>query len=63
MCTHLWYRGHLNQYIVKNNNSPRPESFIEDWEMAQSMSPSDQDFFYRNIAAGAESGWDFSSRM
>jgi alpha,alpha-trehalase len=41
--------------------TPRPESYREDVELAlTSMQPSPQ--LYRNIRAAAESGWDFSSR-
>jgi alpha,alpha-trehalase len=42
-------------------DTPRPESYREDVELAMtSMQPSPQ--LYRNIRAAAESGWDFSSR-
>ena len=55
----------LNRYW-DNNNSPRPESYREDVRTADKAL---QDFpelrredIYRNLRAGAESGWDFSSR-
>ncbi|KAM9988691.1 hypothetical protein ACTFIY_004730 [Dictyostelium cf. discoideum] len=52
----------LNLYNV-SNNSPRPESYYEDFTDAQSFSNVEQkDYFYSSIASGAESGWDFSSR-
>lgn len=42
-------------------DTPRPESYREDVELAlTSMQPSPQ--IYRNLRAAAESGWDFSSR-
>ncbi len=42
-------------------DTPRPESYREDVELAMtSMQPAPQ--LYRNIRAAAESGWDFSSR-
>lgn len=42
-------------------DTPRPESYREDIELAlTSMQPSLQ--LYRNVRAAAESGWDFSSR-
>ncbi|MBK8563154.1 MAG: alpha,alpha-trehalase TreF [Saprospiraceae bacterium] len=42
-------------------DTPRPESYREDVELAMtSMQPSSA--LYRNIRAAAESGWDFSSR-
>ncbi|MEO7394121.1 MAG: alpha,alpha-trehalase TreF [Chitinophagaceae bacterium] len=50
----------LNRYWDENN-TPRPESFREDVELSH---PSSQDpkTLYRHLRAGAESGWDFSSR-
>jgi len=41
-------------------NAPRPESYVEDEETAHSAANPRQ--LYNDIAAGAESGWDFSSR-
>ena len=41
---------------------PRPESYREDYELAQSLPPERREAFYRNVKASAESGWDFSSR-
>ena len=40
---------------------PRPESYIEDVATAR-FSPQNAEDVYRHIRAGAESGWDFSSR-
>lgn len=34
----------------------------EDYEQAQLLPEKSRDFFYNNIKAGAESGWDFSNR-
>lgn len=34
----------------------------EDYLMAQRIPEKSRDFFYNNIKAGAESGWDFSNR-
>ncbi|PWK26393.1 alpha,alpha-trehalase [Arcicella aurantiaca] len=42
-------------------DTPRPESYREDVELAESL-PEHSDGFYRHIRAAAESGWDFSSR-
>lgn len=39
---------------------PREESFIEDLELKKKAS--DANHFYQNMRAGAESGWDYSSR-
>jgi alpha,alpha-trehalase len=41
---------------------PRPESFREDYAVGQSVPESGREAMYRNLRAGAESGWDFSSR-
>jgi alpha,alpha-trehalase len=67
----------LNRYFSENI-LPRPESFLEDFNSARPLkqcaassdnvnnsedyAPSCKQFFYQNIRAGAESGWDFSSR-
>ena len=50
----------LNRYWDEND-SPRPESFREDVELAH-QSKQEQKELYRHLRAGAESGWDFSSR-
>lgn len=49
----------LNRYYTASNH-PRPESFREDLELAGLADCAAS--FYADIAAGAESGWDFSSR-
>ena len=41
---------------------PRPESFREDYAVGQTVPASRREALYRNLRAGAESGWDFSSR-
>ena len=42
--------------------APRPESYREDFELAQSVPEAQREALYRNLRAAAESGWDFSSR-
>ena len=42
-------------------DTPRPESYREDVELAESLYEHSEGF-YRHIRAAAESGWDFSSR-
>lgn len=46
------------------SNGPRPESYAEDYSMAQKhfTNQIERDRFYGEIIAGAESGNDFSSR-
>lgn len=51
----------LNRYW-DDRPEPRPESYREDFELAQTVPPAQRAALYRNIRAGAESGWDFSSR-
>jgi alpha,alpha-trehalase len=50
----------LNRYYSENS-TPRPESYKEDSETANSANE-DKFEIYTYIRAGAESGWDFSSR-
>lgn len=41
---------------------PRPESYREDFSLAQRVPEARREALYRNLRASAESGWDFSSR-
>jgi alpha,alpha-trehalase len=50
----------LNRYWDESD-TPRPESYREDIELAKD-SPESSEGFFRHIRAAAESGWDFSSR-
>jgi len=52
--------GILNRYW-DNEDTPRPESWREDVELAETLAPA-RPGLYRDIRAAAESGWDFSSR-
>lgn len=51
----------LNRYF-DNKSTPRPESLHEDTETARSAIERDKDRLFLHLRAGAESGWDFSSR-
>ena len=51
----------LNRYW-DDRPEPRPESYREDYELAQRLPVAQREALYRNIRASAESGWDFSSR-
>ncbi len=51
----------LNRYW-DDRPEPRPESYREDYELAQTVPAGEREALYRNIRASAESGWDFSSR-
>ncbi len=55
----------LNRYW-DDNATPRPESYREDVKTAEKAVSENPDLtkeeVYRNLRAGAESGWDFSSR-
>jgi alpha,alpha-trehalase len=50
----------MNRYWDENDTA-RPESYREDTELSQQSSQDPQQLF-RHLRAGAESGWDFSSR-
>jgi len=53
----------LNRYVT-SADSPRPESYLEDMRTAShaSVAEGDRPRVWSEIAAAAESGWDFSSR-
>lgn len=66
-----------NRYNVANTE-PRPESYYEDYTQVNNASyyasdgtvvpvrnttQTEKDLQYRNLASGAESGWDFSARF
>jgi alpha,alpha-trehalase len=51
----------LNRYF-DNKTTPRPESLREDIETAEQSGAHDSERLYLDLRAGAESGWDFSSR-
>ena len=42
--------------------APRPESYREDELLGRSVPAAARERLYRNLRAGAESGWDYSSR-
>ncbi|HUZ60501.1 MAG TPA: alpha,alpha-trehalase TreA [Hanamia sp.] len=52
--------GNFLNHYWDENDTPRPESFKEDLELARSAK--DKKTMYRHLRAAAESGWDFSSR-
>jgi len=56
----------LNRYF-SSDTTPRPEAYKADYELLLSTLKADEvvpdtSELYRNLRAGAESGWDFSSR-
>src|SRR5882724_6260062 len=51
----------LNRYF-DDLPEPRPESYREDYTLAQTVPAAQRTALYRNLRASAESGWDFSSR-
>ena len=51
----------LNRYF-DDIPEPRPESYREDYALAQTVPAAQREALYRNLRASAESGWDFSSR-
>lgn len=53
--------SYLNRYY-DNLKTPRPESLWADTETAEESPDREPDRLYLHLRAGAESGWDFSSR-
>ncbi|XP_011641510.1 trehalase-like [Pogonomyrmex barbatus] len=51
----------MARYVV-NSRGPRPESYKEDYQLAQQLPEQDQRALYNDLKAAAESGWDFSYR-
>ena len=51
----------LNRYW-DDRPEPRPESFREDYRLAEALPEARRAQLYRDVRAAAESGWDFSSR-
>ncbi|XP_061073593.1 trehalase [Conger conger] len=51
----------LNHYSVQVGR-PRPESYTDDLELAEGLTEGAQESLWAELKAGAESGWDFSSR-
>lgn len=51
----------LNRYY-DDQGTPRPESYAEDLELAEQLPGVEHKKLYRDLRAGAESGWDYSSR-
>jgi alpha,alpha-trehalase len=51
----------LNRYW-DDRPEPRPESYREDYTLAQRVPEAVRPALYRTLRAAAESGWDFSSR-
>jgi alpha,alpha-trehalase len=56
----LLNRGVILNHYWDENDTPRAESFKEDSELAKSVD--DKKSICRHLRAGAESGWDYSSR-
>uniref|UniRef100_A0A3Q0TFW8 Trehalase n=1 Tax=Amphilophus citrinellus TaxID=61819 RepID=A0A3Q0TFW8_AMPCI len=51
----------LNRYYVEVG-LPRPESYTDDVELAEGLTDGKKEQLWMDLKAGAESGWDFSSR-
>lgn len=51
----------LNRYY-DNKTTPRPDMYSDDVERAKTAPDRESDKLYLHLRAGAESGWDFSSR-
>ncbi|KYM96555.1 Trehalase [Cyphomyrmex costatus] len=51
----------MAHYVV-NSRGPRPESYKEDYQLAQQVPEQERGAVYNDLKAAAESGWDFSYR-
>lgn len=58
----ILYQGFILNRYWDNFDTPRPESYREDIELAEELPSAERSKLYRNLRAAAESGWDFSSR-
>lgn len=56
------YRGAILNRYWDDFDTPRPESYLEDVELARTLPAQERKRLYRELRAGAESGWDYSSR-
>ncbi|XP_031429612.1 trehalase [Clupea harengus] len=55
-------KKHVVNYYNVQVGQPRPESYTDDLDLAEHMSEGDEERLFAELKAGAESGWDFSSR-
>ncbi|KAJ8664616.1 hypothetical protein QAD02_006278 [Eretmocerus hayati] len=56
-------RNYTLARYVTHSDGPRPESYKEDYELAERMAdPAKRRELYNGLKSGAESGWDFSAR-
>ncbi|KAK8854633.1 hypothetical protein IAR55_003372 [Kwoniella newhampshirensis] len=57
---------HVVAHYAVNNSAPRPEGYVEDFETVTGATPAldgaGRADLYSELATGAESGWDYSSR-
>ncbi len=58
----MLYIGFLLNRYWDDYDTPRPESYREDIELAEGLAEEEKKKLYRNLRAAAESGWDFSAR-
>ncbi len=52
--------GYTLSHYWSSSSTPRQESFYEDYSLVRGLG--EPEIIYRHLNAGAESGWDFSSR-
>lgn len=59
-------KTHTVAHYAVNNSAPRPEGFVEDYTIVHESEPALNETqkadLYAELATGAESGWDYSSR-
>ena len=54
--------GHTLFRYSCSEGAPRPESYREDWALAEGLDQQQKKDLWRELRSAAESGWDFSSR-
>ena len=61
------HKGKVYRMVRYNcqDDGPRPESYVEDFELAKMKTSNDTDknSLYWELKTGAETGWDYSSRF
>jgi alpha,alpha-trehalase len=59
--------SHTLAHYAVTNSAPRPESYLQDYTTANdptlpALSEAQKEDLYSQLASGAETGWDYSSR-
>ncbi|XP_064093188.1 trehalase-like [Macrobrachium nipponense] len=55
-------KAHTIAHYISEVGEPRPESYREDYDLAENLNSEAKDQLYVELKSGAESGWDYSTR-